>query len=560
MPNAIISVSDKSNLDILCPFLLEKNYTIYSTGGTYTYIRLLTNNSDSIKTIESLTQFPEILNGRVKTLHPIVYGGLLADLENNSHREDLEEHNLISFDLVVVNLYPFEKNNTIENIDIGGVSLIRASSKNYKHITLLSNPTQYDYFTANYPAGITLDIRRELAYEGFKYTSQYDKSISNFLSFNNKSSIINLKYGANPHQIPAYIEYEKNKPFTIINGLIGYINVLDIIHGWLIVREIEDITRAVSFISMKHTSPAGLGSGTNISSDTLDIFGVDESIRDKLTPCAIAFIKSRNCDPLSSFGDFICCSSKVDVMTAKLIKKEVCDGIVAIDFEDEALDILLKKKGGKFIIIKMDMYYYEYYRKNGWNESKEIYGITLNQPYNDYIYNMDSLEQLENKHIDMDSVIAYSVLKYSQSNNVSMVYNGQLIGIGCGQQNRVACVKLAGEKALIWRLRHSPKVIEYYKQLSKDLKRQEKINLVYKYINDNRDDLMTDLQKITEITPITLGSDGFFPFTDNIVEANRYGVKKIIQPGGSIADRDVIDKCIEYNIMLENVGKRMFYH
>ena len=548
MPNAIITVSDKSKLDILCPFLVNNDFTIYSTGGTYKHICSLVSQ-DKVKTIESITQFPEILNGRVKTLHPNIYGGILADREQITHSQDIERHNLILFDLVVVNLYPFEKENTIENIDIGGVSLIRASAKNYKFITLLSTPLLYKYYIERFN-NITLEMRKDLADIGFKHTSEYDNLISQFLSTDKNK--IELKYGANPHQNPAYLEVTNQnaiyKPFDIINGKLGYINILDIVHGWLIVREIDDVSEQTAFISMKHTSPAGLGVGEDISKETLDIFGIDNILRNNLTSCSKAFIKSRCCDPLSSFGDFICCSSTVDLTTAQLIKKEICDGIVAVDYEPEALELLRQKKKGNFIIIKMSMEYYESYKQSGWIETKEIYGLKLSQPYNDYVYS--------NIDLDLDKDVAYSVLKYSQSNNVSMVYNGQLIGIGCGQQNRVACVKLAGDKSLIWRMRHTNTVIEYYNSLDKNLKRQEKVNLVYDYISNHKENL---LKEITEI-PITLGSDGFFPFTDNIDEANKYSVKKIIQPGGSIADNDVLQKCKEYNIELENVGKRMFYH
>ena len=192
------------------------------------------------------------------------------------------------------------------------------------------------------------------------------------------------------------------------------------------------------------------------------------------------------------------------------------------------------------------MEYYEIYKKSGWVETKEIYGIKLSQPYNDYVYS----------NTDLDKVVAHSVLKYSQSNNVSMVYNGQLIGIGCGQQNRVACVKLAGDKSLNWRMRHTKTVIDYYNSSDKNLKRQEKVNLVYEYISNHKERLLNEIDQI----PITLGSDGFFPFTDNIEEANKYSVKKIVQPGGSATDNDVLQKCKEFNIQIENVGKRMFYH
>jgi phosphoribosylaminoimidazolecarboxamide formyltransferase / IMP cyclohydrolase len=549
--NAIISVSNKENINSISKFLLDNEFTIYSTGGTF--IKLLNDFpqfEDKIKPVSDYTKFPEILGGRVKTLHPKIYGGILADSKNQEHLDEIKNHNIHPFSVVIVNLYPFEDKNCIENIDIGGVTLIRASAKNYNSVSILTNPTQYRCYLENYPE-ISESIRREWARDAFNHTRDYDNNIFNFF---NDSTPQQLKYGMNPHQQPATVV--SNNAFDILNGSLGYINVLDFIHGWLMTYEIYKKTNKITFISMKHTSPAGLGIGTNISDTSLDIFGISENIRNNLSECAIAFIKSRNCDPLSSFGDFICCSSKVDVTTANLIKREVCDGIAAPEFEPEALKILSEKKNGKFIILKADTDYFEKMLISGWHETKSIYGITLSQPSNDFVF--DPLK-LRLEIDDYDAIIAYIILKYSQSNNISMVYNGQLLGLGCGQQNRVGCVKLAGEKALVWRLRHHPEVISYYKMLHVDnpnLKRQERVNLVYEYIETNKNKLVKSLREI----PITLGSDGFFPFPDNIVAAKSFGVKRIIQPGGSIADSSVKNKCDELNIEMINVGARMFYH
>lgn len=551
LKNALISVSNKENIYSITHFLLENDFTIYSTGGTFTK---LTNEfqdyQEKIIQISDYTGFPEILCGRVKTLHPKIYGGILADSSNEEHLNEIEAHNIIRFSVVIVNLYPFKENNCIENIDIGGVSLIRASAKNYNNISILTNPEQYPAFTDNFPE-ISNNIKRLWARDAFNHTREYDENIYNFF---NDSVPLELKYGMNPHQTPAHVI--SNNSFEVLNGNLGYINVLDFIHGWLMTYEIYKKTNKITFISMKHTSPAGLGIGTNISENSLEIFGVSYEARQNLSECAIAFIKSRNCDPLSSFGDFICCSSTVDVVTANLIKREVCDGIAAPNFEPEALDILKGKKNGNFIILRADKSYFDKINITGWNESKSIYGITLSQPSNNFSFNPEEVNLSKD---DYDAVIAYTILKYSQSNNISMVYNGQLIGLGCGQQNRVGCVKLAGEKAIIWRLRHHPDVIFYYKTLKVDnphLKRQDCVNRVYEYIETNKTKLLKSLKQI----PITLGSDGFFPFSDNIVTANEYGVERILQPGGSIADDSVKHKCKELNIEMINVGARMFYH
>ena len=548
MKNALITVSNKQNINEISKFLLDNGFNIYSTGGTFSKImQEFPSFSDKIYQVSDYTGFPEILSGRVKTLHPKIYGGILADNKNETHLEEVENNNILQFSVVVVNLYPFEQNNCIENIDIGGVSLIRASAKNFENVSILTNPAQYAQFIENYP-NLNNSLRKSWARDAFLHTREYDSNIFNHF---NESIKEPLKYGMNPHQTPASVI--TNNSFKLLNGTMGYINVLDFIHGWLMTYEIYKCTNKVTFISMKHTSPAGLGIGTNISEDSLDIFGVNEEMRETLTECSIAFIKSRNCDPLSSFGDFICCSSKVDKVTANLIKREVCDGIAAPDFDPEALEILKSKKNSKFIILQPDLNYFDSMLVNGWSESKSIYGITLTQPSNNFIFNPTEVNLQKD---DYDAAIAYIILKYSQSNNVSMVYNGQLLGLGCGQQNRVGCVKLAGDKSLVWRLRHHEDVIHYYKTLDASYKRQEKVNLVYEYIELNKSKLVKSLKEI----PITLGSDGFFPFPDNIVVANSFGVTRILQPGGSIADKSVNEKSDELNIQMINVGARMFYH
>jgi len=593
--NAIISVSDKSYLDTLAKFLYSKDYTIYSTGGTYKFLFDIYTEKGydmgRLVLISNYIDFPEILGGRVKTLHPKIYGGILANTDNNIHMQDLEYNDIISFGLVVVNLYPFENvianadvtlERVIENIDIGGVSLIRAAAKNYKYIHLLVEPYDYLDFIRNYD-NFPDNYRKICAIKGYQCTCQYDKIIGNYLkstirnaTCNGLSDTISLKYGLNPHQIPAKLEFSPTSnlsdianAFSVLNGNLGYINVLDIIHGWLIVREIDDLVDFPTTVSMKHTSPAGLGVGNTISTETLDIFGMPDSVKmEDLTDIAKSFIKSRNCDPLSSFGDFICCSRPIDAITARLIKRDICDGIVAPNYSPEAYNILMSKKKGKFIIVKMDMDYYNKMIANGWNESKEIYGIRLNQPSNNFRLNLEHLKEryendtelIEQKKIDL--IIANCVLKYSQSNNISMAYDGQIIGLGCGQQNRVGCVRLAGEKAMNWIMRHQKEVIDYYKELPSNMKRQEKVNSVYDFIGKNITFLLEIIirNNVSRNYDITMGSDGFFPFPDNIDVANTYGVKYIIQPGGSLADTAVQNACDKFNIKMFNTGVRMFYH
>tara|TARA_Y100000590_G_scaffold98485_3_gene112061 strand:+ start:1857 stop:3581 length:1725 start_codon:yes stop_codon:yes gene_type:complete len=574
MKNALITVSDKTDLTNLSHFLLEHNFNIYSTGGTYNNIKHLSKNN--IHEVSDLTQFPEILNGRVKTLHPKIYAGILAKKDNTIHNDEIANHKCIYFDLVVVNLYPFEKvsvekkdniDECIENIDIGGVSLIRASSKNYKHIILLTNPNQYSNFMKTYSndniLGHSIDMRKHLAIKGFGITANYDKLITNYLS--NHSSSIELKYGMNPQQGNSRITFNENQEaFKVINGSMGFINVLDAIHGWLTVKELDDLLDYPAAISMKHTSLAGLAIGNKISKNTLGFFNIDYSEKENISPMAMAFMKSRVGDPLSSFGDFICVSREVDTYTANLIKKEVCDGIAAPSFSKEALEILKSKKNGKFIILKMDLDYYEKMKETGWVELKSLYGITIKQDSNNYTTSLDESIS-EDKKVDL--ILANTALKYAQSNNVSMAYDGQIIGMGCGQQNRVACVKLAGEKACNWILRQTNIALNYWNNL--DGKRQEKVNILYDYVTSmireiecNKTLKGVDLyyEELKSKNYVSMASDGFFPFPDNIQVASDYFVKYIIQPGGSIADESIEEACKKYNIDMYYTGTRMFYH
>ena len=568
MKNALISVSDKNKLSEIVNFLLQEDFHIYSTGGTYE--KIVNINQEKIHQISDLTNFPEILDGRVKTLHPKIYAGILAKRDNKKHLVEIKDHQGIFFDVIIVNLYPFQKVSSenpedlekcMENIDIGGVSLIRASGKNYKDIILLTRPDQYSDFIRNYEIGHTENQRKSLAIKGFQITCEYDRLISHYLSKDTTS--IELKYGMNPQQKNSSIEFHQDTPFKVLNGTMGFINVLDAIHGWLTVRELDDLLDYPAAISMKHTSLAGLAVGNKISKNTLGFFGLENHERESISPLSMAFMKSRIGDPLSSFGDFICISREVDIFTAKLIKKEVCDGIAAPGFSQEALEILKSKKNGKFIILNMDLEYYEKMKKNGWVELKSLYGITIKQDSNKYKTEIMG-EFSEDEKIDL--ILANTSLKYAQSNNISISYGGQILGMGCGQQNRVACVRLAGEKAYNWLLRQSKEALDYWNSL--EGKRQDKVNLLYDFANDMKKKIEFSvimsckdpfLEKLKE-NKLFMASDGFFPFPDNIQVANDYFVKYIIQPGGSIADKSIEDECIKYNIKMFYTGVRMFYH
>jgi len=265
-----------------------------------------------------------------------------------------------------------------------------------------------------------------------------------------------------------------------------------------------------------------------------------------MSPISMAFMKARMCDPLSSFGDLICFSREVDYETATLIKKEVCDGVIAPSFNEEALELLKTKKNGNFILIEMDEDYYQKHKQTGWTEKREMYGMTLEQDSNRYETElpMDTPRR-------SDLILANTALKYAQSNNISFAYDGQVIGMGCGQQNRVDCVKLAGAKARHWLKRHTSASLDYWNTL--DGKRQEKINKLYDFVNSSSESSESS-------DDLVMASDGFFPFPDNIREAHRFNVKSIIQPGGSIADDTVKKECDKYGISMITTGVRMFYH
>ena len=571
---AIISVSDKTGVVELSTFLLNNGFTIYSTGGTFREIsdNVPVEHTDRVVQVSELTRFPEILNGRVKTLHPHIYAGVLADSSCHDHMVDMQMHDLPYFDLVVCNLYPFKQENTIENIDIGGVSLIRAGSKNFSNIVVLSNVDQYTHFMENFNAedkamlGIDNETRSHLAMKGFQMTSDYDNCIYRYVGgLGPEYHRLPLKYGMNPQQAEASVQFDtarETKAFNLINGTMGAINVLDMLHGWLTVMELDDELDLPAAISMKHTSLAGLAVGNGISKYTRRYFGFGDG--DDVGPLAMAYMKSRLGDPLSSFGDFIVLSRECDVETATLIKREVCDGIAAPGYSPEALEILKGKKSGKFIIVQMNMDYYRDITDSGWGENKEIYGVKVCQRNNGELPDFGSVKDV---NLRIDYTVANAALRYAQSNNISIAVGGQVVGMGCGQQNRVGCVKLAGEKAINWETRQTDKCVKYWDTL--EGKRQEKVNQLYEYIDggmtfvgsgESEAEPGIKLEIENSSGQLVLASDGFFPFTDNIEVANGYNVKHIIHPGGSMADSEVEQKCTEYGITMFTTGVRMFYH
>lgn len=566
LKRAVISVSDKTHLKTFANRLLQKHdAVIYSTGGTYDYLSKHIHFSLSnygIHSVDRLTFFPEILSGRVKTLHPSIMGGILADKKNSHHQRDLKEHHIRNIDLVVANLYPFKKvandpNKTradvIENIDIGGHTMVRAAAKNYENVCVLIDPEQYDeYIERSNKDELTIEYRRELAVKAFQYISEYDADINNF--FNDDSISLNLtkqtklKYGLNPSNVTAGIYCNgESTPFDILNGNIGYINVLDAIGSWRLVSEAKLALGDVCCSSFKHTIPAGVALGDGDKTALVDVYK-----------------RARGIDPLSSFGDFIAISGKVDVETAKYVANVVSDGIIAEDYEDEALVILKRKKLGKFVVLKgreIDFNSKDY-------DIKKHFNTTLVQSSDNYVFNKSILnnyvtqKSIVHDIFVRDMILASIAIKYAQSNSVSLALNGQVIGIGSGQQNRLDCVRLACEKALMWCLRHDSEVNKLFKTslaLNKKISPQERLSLFYKYIRDDLpEDVKARVQK--EMRGVSLSSDGFIPFSDNIDEAVKYGVSHIVNPGGSTRDADVIKVCDKYGLVMAHTGKRLFFH
>ena len=385
-----------------------------------------------------------------------------------------------------------------------------------------------------------------------------------------------LKYGCNPNQKPSRVFMENGDlPFEVICGKPGYINLLDALNGWQLVKELKKATGLPAATSFKHVSPAGAAVGLPLSDTLKKIYFVDDV---ELTPLANAYARARGADRMSSFGDFIALSDECDKATALLIKKEVSDGVIAPSYSDEALEILKAKKKGNYNIIKIDPNY-----TPAEIERKQVFGVTFEQGRNELDINDELLSNVitDNKTLSdeakRDLKIALITLKYTQSNSVCYVKDGQAIGIGAGQQSRIHCTRLAGNKADIWWLRQAPQVLEL--QFVDGIKRADRDNAIDVYISDEYMDVLADgvWEKTFKVKPpvftkeeqrawldkntdVALGSDAFFPFGDNIERAHKSGVTVIAQPGGSIRDDNVIETCNKYGMAMAFTGIRLFHH
>lgn len=385
-----------------------------------------------------------------------------------------------------------------------------------------------------------------------------------------------LKYGCNPNQKPSRVFMKEGElPIEVLNGKPGYINLLDAFNGWQLVKELEKATGLPAATSFKHVSPAGAAVGLPLSDTLKKIYWVDDL---ELSPMANAYARARGADRMSSYGDFIALSDTCDVPTAKMIAREVSDGVIAPDYTPEALEILKSKRKGTYNIIKIDRNY-----RPAPVETKDVFGITFEQGRNELDINEELLSNMVTENKEMpesakrDLMIALITLKYTQSNSVCYAKDGQAIGIGAGQQSRIHCTRLAGNKADIWWLRQSPKVLGL--KFKEDIRRADRDNAIDVYISDEYEDVLAEgvwqqtfaekpevftkaeqKEWLAKNTDVALGSDAFFPFGDNIERAKKSGVKYIAQPGGSIRDDNVIETCNKYDMAMAFTGIRLFHH
>lgn len=585
MPTALFSVFDKRGLVDFARQLAGLGWRLMASGGTAT---VLNNAGLHVTDVSSVTGAPEMLGGRVKTLHPAIHAGILAR-PTEADLAELAIHQIQPIDLIVCNLYPFEQTvaqpgitlaEAIEQIDIGGVALLRAAAKNFERVGVVCDPADYDQLAADLrDRGGLLEARRaELALKAFNHTAAYDDAISAYLREQVgalSEQTLPLRYGANPHQKPAQLFTRRGKlPLTVRNGMPGYINLLDALNSWQLVRELKlalDLPAAASF---KHVSPAGAAVAVPLSQAEAQAYFVADLA---LTPLATAYARARGADRMSSFGDWIALSEPVDLATARIISREVSDGLIAPGFEPAAFELLAKKKGGNYPLIEIDPAYHPSPR-----EIRQVFGLYLAQRHNDIEINAGILANIVSSRRDLpdsarrDLIVATLAVKYTQSNSVCYALNGQVIGVGAGQQSRVHCVRLAGDKVDTWWLRQHPRVLGL--EFVSDLGRADKNNAIDLYLLDDMtpperaawETYFTTVPEplspadraewLARLDGVALSSDAFFPFRDSLDRAQRSGVRYVIEPGGALRDDAVIQAAAEYGMTLIFSGLRLFHH
>ncbi|KAF9454439.1 bifunctional purine biosynthesis protein ade10 [Macrolepiota fuliginosa MF-IS2] len=597
---ALLSVYDKANLLDLAKGLSESGVRLLGSGGTAKKIR---EAGIPIEDVSDITKAPEMLGGRVKTLHPAVHGGILAR-SIPSDQADLLAQSISPISIVVCNLYPFTQTisqpnctlaDAVEEIDIGGVTLLRAAAKNHARVSILSDPSDYTEFLSAWKEGKVqgdagLAIRSKLALKAFEQTAKYDEAISGYFREQYASAELAgdklaapvrrmaLRYGANPHQKPAQAFVDEGKlPFKALCGSPGYINLLDALNSYALVKELQEALGLPAAASFKHVSPAGAAVGIELNETEKKVYGVDD-LKEALTPLAAAYARARGADRMSSFGDFVALSAPCDLATAKIISREVSDGIIAPGYSAEALEVLSKKKGGKYCVLEIDPTYVPLEI-----ETKQVYGVYLQQKRNDVKINSGLFQNLVSKNKDLpesavtDLIVATLALKYTQSNSVAYAYRGAIVGIGAGQQSRIHCTRLAGGKADLWWLRHHPRVLAL--PFKKGVKRAEKANAIDLYVSGEEleggekahweslfEGVVAGLgaeekkEWAGRLDGVACSSDAFFPFPDNVHRVKKSGVKYLAAPSGSVMDEECIKAADEHGIVFAHTSLRLFHH
>uniref|UniRef100_A0A4W6CN95 Bifunctional purine biosynthesis protein ATIC n=1 Tax=Lates calcarifer TaxID=8187 RepID=A0A4W6CN95_LATCA len=576
-----LSVSDKTGLLDFAKRLVNVGLSLVASGGT---AKALRDAGLVVRDVSELTGHPEMLGGRVKTLHPAVHGGILAR-KTPTDTADMEKLGYSLVRVVVCNLYPFVKTvsnpnvtveDAVEQIDIGGVTLLRAAAKNHARVSIVCDPADYllvaNEMESSEDKDTTLETRRTLALKAFTHTAQYDEAISDYFrrQYSRGVSQLPLRYGMNPHQAPAQL-------YTLlVNGSPGFINLCDALNAWQLVRELKSALGMAAATSFKHVSPAGAAVGVPLTEEEARVCMVHDMLKD-LTPLATAYARARGSDRMSSFGDFVALSDMCDVPTAKIISREVSDGIIAPGYEEEALKILSKKKNGNYCVLQMDPDY-----EPDEAEVRVLFGLYLKQKRNgglidkEFFSNIVSKGSLSEEAV-RDLTVATIAVKYTQSNSVCYAKDGQVIGIGAGQQSRIHCTRLAGDKADNWWLRHHPRVLNM--KFRSGVKRAEMANAIDQYVSntigegpdlavwksmyEEVPELLSETEKknwISSLQAVAVSSDAFFPFRDNIDRAKRSGVEYIAAPAGSAADEVVINACNEQGITLVHTNLRLFHH
>ncbi|EJD07450.1 AICARFT/IMPCHase bienzyme [Fomitiporia mediterranea MF3/22] len=597
-PIALLSVYDKTGLLELAEGLQKAGVQLLGSGGTAKKIR---DAGIPIKDVSDITKAPEMLGGRVKTLHPAVHGGILAR-SIPSDEQDLSAQGIAPISIVVCNLYPFAQTiaapnctlaGAVEEIDIGGVTLLRAAAKNHSRVAVLSDPSDYAPFLDALTAGTALaekegqKLRSKLALKAFEMTATYDDAISGYFREQYASpgevlvgpvQRIPLRYGANPHQAPAqaYVK-EGELPFKALVGSLGYINLLDALNSYALVSELQEALALPAAASFKHVSPAGAAVGIELNDTEKQVYGVDD-LKEPLTPLACAYARARGADRMSSFGDFIALSAPCDLATARIISREVSDGVIAPGYAGEALEVLAKKKGGKYCVLQINPNY-----KPGEIETRQVYGVHLQQRRNDAKIDPGLFKNIVSKNKELpesastDLIVATLALKYTQSNSVAYALRGAIIGLGAGQQSRIHCTRLAGTKADLWWLRHHPRILSL--PFKPGVKRAEKANAIDLFVGGETleggeraqwEGLFTEVPKelskeereehLKKMDGVACSSDAFFPFPDNVHRARRSGVKYLAAPSGSVMDEECIKAADEHGIVFAHTNLRLFHH